>query len=251
MGIGGGTRRGVASGRRPAVHPAPRRERRVDLGRGLASVLAAEPGDQLGERRPVDELHGVVVDAALAADRVHRDDVRVVELRGGLGLDAEPGDLAGVDGGGERQDLQRHAAAQRALDGLVDDAHAAAAQLADDAEVADPWGRRHRPARGPDRRSGIRTASCDVAADGPAGPGATASASAAASTRCRLLQAGAEPPGDGRVPADPLLGIDRPAGLDLGEVGVEHRGQLVLASASPSSIGEPGRRWARAGPPGS
>src|SRR3712207_7620591 len=38
--------------------------------------------------------------------------------------------------GGERQHLQRDAPPQRHLDGLVDDAHAAAADLADQAEVA-------------------------------------------------------------------------------------------------------------------
>jgi hypothetical protein len=82
------------------------------------------------------ELHGVVVHAALAADAVHRDDVWVVQAGGGLGLDAEPLDLPGVHRGGHRQELQRHAAAQRDLLGLVDDPHAAAADLADQPEVA-------------------------------------------------------------------------------------------------------------------
>ncbi len=103
-------------------------------------VPAAELVDLLGEGRPVDELHGVIVDPALAADRVDRDDVRMVQVRGRLGLDAEPGYLLRVDGGGEREDLQRDATAQRVLFGLVDDAHPAAAELADHAEIAEPGG---------------------------------------------------------------------------------------------------------------
>ena len=54
-------------------------------------------GDQLGQGLSVDELHGVVVDAALAADRVNRDDVSVVQMRRRLRLDAEPGELARVE----------------------------------------------------------------------------------------------------------------------------------------------------------
>ena len=57
----------------------------------------------------------------------------------------EPARLAG------RQDLQRHVPAQRLLHGLVDDAHAAPADLAEDAVVAQlPRGRR--PRSGPRRR---------------------------------------------------------------------------------------------------
>ena len=91
----------------------------------------------LGQALALDELHRVVVDAALAADGVDRDDVRVVERGGGAGFVLEAGELLLVEHRGERQHLQRDAAAERDLLGLVDDAHAAAAQLAEDAEVAE------------------------------------------------------------------------------------------------------------------
>ena len=77
------------------------------------------------------------MDAALAADEVDRHDVRVMQLGGRLRLVLEALQLPGVERGGERQHLQGHAPAERELLGLVDDAHAAPADLADDAEVAE------------------------------------------------------------------------------------------------------------------
>ena len=46
--------------------------------------------DHLRQRPSLDELHGVVVNAALAADRVDADDVGMIQGRGRLGLVAEP-----------------------------------------------------------------------------------------------------------------------------------------------------------------
>ena len=62
--------------------------------------------------------------------------LRVMQPGDGLGLAAEPlhGVLVGDDP--EPQDLERHATAKRSLLGLIDDAHAAAAELADDPELA-------------------------------------------------------------------------------------------------------------------
>ena len=107
------------------------------------------------QRLAVDVLHRVVVDAVLLADGEDRHDVRMVQLGGRLGFVAEAGDLPLVEHRGERQDLERHAAVERNLLGLVDDAHAAAADLADDLVVADllggglarplPLERSHRP----------------------------------------------------------------------------------------------------------
>ena len=98
---------------------------------GSAGAAAAARAITCGQGPALDELHGVEVDAALAADGEDRDDVRVVQLRRGLGLVLEPLQLARVERGREGQHLQGHAAAQRDLLGLVDDAHAAAADLAD------------------------------------------------------------------------------------------------------------------------
>src|SRR5579883_2113631 len=60
-------------------------------------------------------LHRVVVHAPLAADGEDRHDVGVVQLRRRLGLDLEPPQLLRVQGRGERQDFQRHPAAERDL----------------------------------------------------------------------------------------------------------------------------------------
>ena len=99
--------------------------------------------------------------------------------------------------------------------GLVDDAHAAAAQLAQNLEIAELGAVAARRCR--------RPSASRVLAD-RAGPDACRPAS---SHQVQAPQAGAEPLGDRRMPPDPLLGIHRPAGLDLGEVGVEHLRQLV------------------------
>jgi hypothetical protein len=87
-----------------------------------------------------DELHREVASGVVLADLVDRDDVRVVEQGDGLGLVAEPADLVfgGQCGGADH--LERNLAVQADLARLVDDAHAAAANLGLDlvvAEVAD------------------------------------------------------------------------------------------------------------------
>ena len=123
----------------------PARGRRPGPGRRAAAARAIT----CGQAAALDELHGVEGHAPLAADRVDRHDVRVVQAGGGLGLELEPLQLPGVERRGERQDLQRHPAAQRELLGLVDDAHAAPADLAEDPEVA------QEPSPRPGRPSGL------------------------------------------------------------------------------------------------
>ena len=98
---------------------------------------AAQLSDQRGQALPLDELHRVVVDAALAADRVHRDDLLVLHVRRGQRLCFEALEAARVDGRGERQDLQRDPPPQRDLLGLVNDPHPASAHLTHDAKVAE------------------------------------------------------------------------------------------------------------------
>ena len=88
-----------------------------------------------GQAAAVDKLHDVVVDTSVATDVEDRHDVRVVQLRRGLGLDLEPLALLGVDGRGEWEHLQGNAAAQRDLLGLVNDPHAPSANFAEDAVV--------------------------------------------------------------------------------------------------------------------
>jgi hypothetical protein len=91
--------------------------------------------DDGGEGAAVDELHGVVVDAAIAADAVDRHDVAVLQVRR-LGLVLEALQLPGVQGRGERQHLQGHAPLQRELHRLVNHPHAAPADLAENAVIA-------------------------------------------------------------------------------------------------------------------
>jgi hypothetical protein len=68
--------------------------------------------DEVGQRLAVDQLHGVEVDAALAADRVDRHDVGVVQARRRAGLVVEALQLARVHRRRQGQDLQRHPALQ-------------------------------------------------------------------------------------------------------------------------------------------
>ena len=58
--------------------------------------------------RPVDVLHDDEVRAVLLAPVEHRDDVRVVQVGGGLRLAAEAGDEGGVVGELGEQHLDRH-----------------------------------------------------------------------------------------------------------------------------------------------
>ena len=74
-------------------------------------------------------------------------------LAAALRLALEPAPLLGVAEHLRRQHLQRHVPAERDLLGLVDDAHAAAADLADDPVVAELLRRGGLRAGAPGRRS--------------------------------------------------------------------------------------------------
>jgi hypothetical protein len=64
---------------------------RLFRGRGRTGSLGTQVVDYLCQALPLDELHGVVMDAAFAADGVDGDDVRVVERGGGAGFVFEAG----------------------------------------------------------------------------------------------------------------------------------------------------------------
>ena len=85
-----------------------------------------------------DELHDVVVMAVVPAHAEDRDDVGVVQPRRGPRLSLEPQYLLPIAEGRIGEDLQRHPPAQRLLLGLVDHTHSAAADLAENAVVAQP-----------------------------------------------------------------------------------------------------------------
>ena len=70
-------------------------------------------------------------------DFVHRANVRVIDRRGGLGFAAEALFRFGVFGEVRGEKLQRDGAVEFGIEGLVDDAHAAFADLFEQAVVGD------------------------------------------------------------------------------------------------------------------
>src|SRR5262249_41040970 len=89
------------------------------------------------------------MDPALGADGVDGDDVLMVQLCRRSRLILETLELAGIEGQGKGKDFQRDAPAQRELFRLVYDAHAAAADFAENAIIAQRGSRLPAPRRGP------------------------------------------------------------------------------------------------------
>ena len=108
----------------------------ADLARDLAGLLfryGAVAVNAFGERLPLDELHGEEVEVA----QLRGGGMQVVDL-----ADVEVADLAGGAGFGRKAvavtelgAFEGDAAVELFVDGLEDDAHAAEADLADDAEA--------------------------------------------------------------------------------------------------------------------
>ena len=118
-----------------------------DLGRPILAGddVQLEPWvvDHRRQVRSFDELHREEVCAVGLADVVDRHDGVVAELRGRRSLPAEPLDVDRRERDVRRQHLEGHAAAERHVHGFVDDSHAAAADLAQHAVLADvSFGRR-------------------------------------------------------------------------------------------------------------
>ena len=131
-----GRRGGVDAGGREAAG-----EGRAELRRGhRRRVRVSEVRQQLAERAPAHALHREVRDAPLFAELVHRDDARVLQARDDLDLPPEALPRAGeVELVGADQ-LERDLPAEGLLVREVDDAHAAAAEEGEQAEVAEPVG---------------------------------------------------------------------------------------------------------------
>ena len=111
---------------------------RAILGRhGAAIDEPAELADQVGQASPLDKLHCVIRDVGDDSHGVDRHDVRMLEQTGDLGLKLESLNRSWIGRRGERQDLECHAPGDRDLTGLVNDAHATTADLADDAEITE------------------------------------------------------------------------------------------------------------------
>ncbi len=137
----------------------------LDRARHVAHDLEAleEAGAVLLERAALDELHGEVEPSLRGARVVDGGDVRVAELREGLALARE----AARERVGIRtrrlERLERDLPPQRLVPRAVDDAHAAASQLAEEDVAAEPLprvraGRRElvRLAEGADRDARAR-----------------------------------------------------------------------------------------------
>ncbi len=103
----------------------------------VPQVVEAPGGDQLLEVGPVEQLHGQVELALLAAEIEDGDDVRMVEARGGLRLAVEPLDELVVGGVELGHRLDRDVTVQRPVVGAIDVAHGPRANLGDDQVLAD------------------------------------------------------------------------------------------------------------------
>ena len=103
--------------------------------------------DHIGQRVPLDQLHGVIMQPPIAADRIDRNDVRVVQRRRGMRFVAKTLQPNFVQAAGKRQHLQRHATTERQLNRIVNHPHAPAPEFADDLKVADRLGRELRVGR--------------------------------------------------------------------------------------------------------
>ena len=116
--------------------------RREGIGHGDADVEHLRQGEPPGGKRPVEalpvhQLHGQEVGAGLLLDGVEGDDVRMAQGGDGLRLALEALQPVGVGGHVRRQDLQRHLAVELRVLCQEDGAHAALANLADDAVVSE------------------------------------------------------------------------------------------------------------------
>jgi hypothetical protein len=105
----------------------------------LLERAPARPAPQEGrDALTLDEGHDEVDDAVALVDGEDRDDARVVELCRGLCLAEKSLTHLGIEGELRREHLHGNAAVQAAVEGAVDDRHAAAPKLGlDEVPIAD------------------------------------------------------------------------------------------------------------------
>ncbi len=89
------------------------------------------------QRLAFEVLHGDERSAVLLADIVDRADMWMVQRRCGLGFTLEATERIGIGGEVLRNELERNGTMQPRIFGFVDDAHAAAAELLEDAVVGE------------------------------------------------------------------------------------------------------------------
>ncbi len=101
------------------------------------SSLSGPGPEPVPQGLALEQLHRDEGLALVLVDVVDRADVGVLERGGGPRLALQPLERLRVPAELLRQELQRHAAAELQILGFVDDAHAAAAELREDAVVRD------------------------------------------------------------------------------------------------------------------
>ena len=94
-------------------------------------------GDAVLEGHAFEKFHGDEGLIIVLADLVDRADVGVVQRRSGTGLAAETFERVRIAGNVSRKEFQGDKSAQADVFGLVDYAHASAAEFLDDAVVRD------------------------------------------------------------------------------------------------------------------
>ena len=99
--------------------------------------LERSPGNAVLQRQAVKEFHDDEGLAVLLINFVDGADIRVVQGRRRLGLALKTPQGLGITGNIFRQKLQGHETAQLQVFGLVDNAHAAAAELFNNAVMRD------------------------------------------------------------------------------------------------------------------
>ena len=102
---------------------------------GGVACLVTQPVNHLVERLAIDKLHDVIVQPAFLADTEHRDDAGVMQSRNCLRLASKPADRPFRSQERGRENLEGDSTAQRLLDSLIDDAHAAVPDFANDAKI--------------------------------------------------------------------------------------------------------------------
>ena len=125
-----------------AVHD-PLRVRRLQRVRDLDPEVQQRPEverpppDPVREGFPLEQLHGDEVLPLVVVDLVDRADSRVIEGGGSAGLALEALERGRVLGHFRGQELERDVPAELRVLGLIDDAHAPAAELGGDPVVGD------------------------------------------------------------------------------------------------------------------
>ncbi len=116
------------------VHGAGQRDQQFG---GAAGIVQVAVGNETGKTAAFEQPHAEVLDAVVLTDFIERHDVGVVQVGGGLRLDAEPLDEFGRGQAAGQDHLEGDKTVQTDLPGLVDHAHGAAGDFLDQFVIAE------------------------------------------------------------------------------------------------------------------